>query len=230
MSTLLAPSRDGIASILHTAHSELYRRGWTQGRPCSIQGGIHALSAIGLGVVGCNYDSRHILSWEDQARYEAAVCAVAQHLGLETPDDPDGFAEFIDWHDAPERTQYDVLQAIQNTARSLEGYTTDSQYTPSPADMTSFHHGVALDPYGEDSSYISLGHVDPALMLQAAEEFHLHLTGEPLTRSERRARLRRRVKPTWAVYWRDQRGEQRFDFDHEQRTPGCVPVTILPGD
>ncbi|MGY0065194.1 DUF6197 family protein (plasmid) [Streptomyces sp. LZ34] len=231
MPTTLAPSRHDIASILHTAHQELSRRGWTQGRPCDILGHIHALSAIGLGTVGCTYDPRHILSWEDQARYEAAVCAVAQRLGLETPDEPDGFAELIAWHDAPERTQYDVLDALKDTARALEGYTLDRVFTPTAADMTAIHDGVALDCYGEDSSCIALGHIDPALMVDASAAFLRDLTGEPFFDECRRpAELQRRVRRDWAVYWRDEQGHQWWDLGHSQSTPGAVPVTILPGD
>ena len=230
MPTVYAPSRDDIASILHTAHRELSRRGWTQGRPCDIQGRINALSAIGLGTVGCTYDSRHILSWEDQARYEAAVCAVAQRLGLETPDEPDGFAELVAWHDAPERTQYDVLDALKDAARSLEGYTLDRVFTPTAADMVSVHDGVALDCYGEDSSCIALGHIDPALMVDASAAFLLHLTGERYYEGSRTVDLKYRVRRDWAVYWRDEQGHQRFDLGHSQSTPGAVPVTILPGD
>lgn len=231
MPTVRAPSRDDVASILHTAHDELRRCGWTQGRPCDIQGRINALSAIGVGTVGWTYDHRHIMSWEDQARYEAAVCAVAQHLGLETPDAPDGFAEFIAWHDAPERSEYEVLDALQDTARTLEGWTPDRQFTPTAADMTAVHDGVALDCYGEDSSCIALSHIDPALMVDASAAFLRDLNGEPFFDEFRKpADLVERVQRTWAVYWRNEQGHQRFDLDPSQRIPGSVPVTILPGD
>lgn len=231
MTTVYAPSRDDIGSILHTAHQHLSHRGWAQGRPCDIQGHINALSAIGLGTVGWTYDSRHILSWEDQARYEAAVCSVAQHLGIETPDAPDGFAEFIAWHDAPGRSEYEVLDALQDTARSLEGWTPENQFAPGPGDMNGVYDGVAITCYGEDSHCIALGHIDPALMVDASAALIHDLTGEPL-RDEflKPAELQYRVQRDWAVYWRDEQGYQRFDIGHDQRTPGAVPVTILPGD
>ncbi|MDX3232984.1 hypothetical protein [Streptomyces sp. ME19-01-6] len=227
MTTTSAPSRDDIASILHTAHDELSRRGWTQGRPCDIQGHIHALSAIGLGAVGWHYDPRRILTDQDQARYDAAIAHLSKHLGLPDPDDPE---QFIDWHDSPERTQYDVLDALEDTARALEGWTPARQFTPTAADMTAVHDGVALDCYGEDSSCIALGHIDPALMVDASAAFLRDLAGEPCDRSSTPAELQYRVQRTWAVYWHNEQGEQWFDLEPDQRTPGAVPVTILLGD
>lgn len=124
----------------------------------------------------------------------------------------------------------EALDTIQRSARSIEGWAPDRQYTPTADDMFAIHHGVALAPYGDDSSCLALGCIDRELMVQVAEEFMLDLTGEPLTRrASHRARLVGRVRHTWAVYWR---AEDRdwFDFDDDQRTPGSVPVTILPGD
>ncbi|MFE9003141.1 hypothetical protein ACFYOY_13510 [Streptomyces sp. NPDC007875] len=133
------------------------------------------------------------------------------------------------WPQDPPRGIQDALDTIQRSARSLEGWTPDCQFTPTAGDMFAVHHGVALAPYGDDSSCIALGHIDQELMVQAAGEFMLDLTGEPLTRRPaHRARLIDRVRRTWAVYWRTDR--QWFDFDDDQRTPGAVPVTILPGD
>uniref|UniRef100_UPI0004BECBD0 hypothetical protein n=1 Tax=Streptomyces capuensis TaxID=1464056 RepID=UPI0004BECBD0 len=157
-----------------------------------------------------------------------AITHIARHLDLPDPDDSE---QFIDWHDDPERTQYDVLDALNDTARSLEGYTPDRVFTPTAADMVAVHDGVALADYGEDSSCIALGHIDPALMVDASAAFISHLNGEPFYDEFRKpADLLYRVRRDWAVYWRDEQGRQRFDLGHSQSTPGAVPVTILPGD
>lgn len=180
-------------------------------------------------MAGWWYDPRSILNLADEARHEAAVAHVARHLDL--PAAGATLETFTAWHDAPDRTTADILHALQDTARTLEGYRPDRVFTPTPADVTAVHHGVLLTCYGEDSSYMAIGHIHATLMVTAAAACHQDLTGEPLPGGAGRLhRQQRNVQHTWAVHWRDTRGEVWFDFDDEQRTPGAVPVTVLPGD
>lgn len=230
MTTICAPSDYAVADILRTAHHALQRRTWIQGRPTDLRGRIDGLAAIGIGVAGWWYDPRSILRPDEERRYEAAVAHVSRHLGLDTPDDSDDIEEFAAWHDAPGRRVDDVLDALQDTARSLEGYHPDRVFTPTARDVTSVHQGVLLTCYGEDSSYMALGHIAPGLMVTASAECNMHLSGEPLASGWPQDELEQRVQHTRAVHWRNARGEHWWDFDHDQRTPGAVPVTILPGD
>lgn len=224
--TVTAPSAHAVADILRGAHTVIRYRGWAQTEPPTGRGPMHALTAIGIGTVGWWYDPRTILPSDDEARYEAAIAHLVKHLGLAGPD------QFADWHDAVGRTEADVLGALQATARQLEGYRPDRVYTPTAADVTSVHHGVLLICYGDDASYLAIGHIPAALMVKASTACNLHLAGEPLSGGTRRAgALEREVRHEWAVHWRDARGEHWWDLDHDgQRTPGAVPATILPGD
>ncbi|CAM5502402.1 hypothetical protein GCM10010390_65490 [Streptomyces mordarskii] len=222
------PSVHAVADVLRGAHTAIRYRSWTQTEPAAGRGPVHALTAIGIGVAGWLYDPRTILSPGDERLYEAAITHLATHLGLDQPDDPD---QFTAWHDAPGRTEADVLNALQATARVLEGYHPDRVFTPTARDVTSVHHGVALICYGEDASYLAIGHIPAALMVQASQACNLHLTGEPLADGTRTpAALEREVRHEWTVHWRDIRGGDWFDFDPGRRTPGAVPVTVLPGD
>ncbi|MFD8088683.1 hypothetical protein ACFWB7_00710 [Streptomyces solisilvae] len=185
------------------------------------------MTAIGMGVVGWLYDPRSILGPEDERLYEAAITHLGAHLGLE-PADPDAFTA---WHDDPGRTVDDVLNAFQDTARTLEGYRPDRVFTPTARDMTGVHRGVALICYGEDGSYLAIGHIPAELMVAASTACNLDLAGEPLAGGTRKPdELEREVQHTWAVHWHDARGEHWWDLDPERRTPGAVPATILPGD
>lgn len=219
-----------VADILRGAHTAIRCYGWAQAQPDGGRGRpVTALTALGIGVAGWWYDPYSILTPADEHLYQAAVAHLSRHLAL--PEAGDDLEAFTAWHDAPERTPADILHALQDTARSLEGYRPDRVFTPTPADVTAVHHGVALTCYGEDSSYMALGHIDPTLMATASAACHLDLTGDPLPMSASRLdRLERNVRRTWAVHWRDARGESWFDFDDEQRTPGAVPVTVLLGD
>ncbi|MFD8516546.1 hypothetical protein ACFV27_37080 [Streptomyces antimycoticus] len=222
------PSAHAIADVLRGAHTAIRFRGWTRTEPPAGRGPVRAMTAIGMGVVGWWYDPRSILGPDDERLYEAAITHLAAHLGLEQPDDPD---QFTTWHDAPSRTQTDVLDALQRTARVLEGYHPDRVFTPTARDVTAVHHGVALICYGEDANYLAIGHIPAALMIKASQACNLHLTGEPLAGGTRTpAALEREVRHEWTVHWRDARGGDWFDFDHGRRTPGAVPVTVLPGD
>ncbi|MFJ2202405.1 hypothetical protein [Streptomyces violaceusniger] len=225
--TTTAPSVYEIADILRGAHTAVRCYGWSQTEPPAGRGPVHALTAIGIGTVGWGYDPRTILNPHDEALYEATVARVARHLDLH---DTDALEAFTAWHDDPERTTDDILHALQDTARGLEGYRTDRVITPTARDVTSVHQGVLLTCYGEDSNYMAIGHITPTLMVTASAECNLHLTGEPLASGWSQDRIERRVWHTWAVHWRDQRGEIWWDVDHDRRTPGAEPVTILPGD
>jgi hypothetical protein len=223
------PSDLAVADILRGAHTAIRSRGWTQTEQPGGRGPVTALTALGLGVAGWWYDPRSILNPADERLYEAAVARLARHLDLPAADG--GLEAFTAWHDAPDRTETDVLHALQDTARTLEGYQPDRVFTPTAQDVTAVVHGVALTCYGEDSSYMALGHIDPTLMVTASAACHLDLTGDPLPMSAGRLdRIQRNVQHTWAVHWRDARGEIWFDFDDEQRAPGAVPVTVLPGE
>ncbi|WP_445520488.1 DUF6197 family protein [Streptomyces sp. NEAU-174] len=225
--TTTAPSVYEIADILRGAHTAIRCRGWTQTEPPAGCGPVHALTAIGIGVTGWLYDPRTILSLHDEARYEAAIARVSLRLDLHGADDLEAFTA---WHDDPARTPDDVLHALQDTARGLEGYRPDRVITPTVRDVTSVHQGVLLTCYGEDSNYMAIGHIAPALMVTAGAECNLHLTGEPLADGWPQGRLERRVWHTWALHWRNPRGEIWWDVDHDRRTPGATPITILPGD
>ncbi|GHJ34303.1 hypothetical protein ACFV4E_22825 [Streptomyces hygroscopicus] len=216
--TTYAPSGYGTADILRHAHNAL----------CCLPGRLHALHAIGIGTVGWGYDPRPILNPHDEARYEAAIAQLSNHLHLNDPSDPD---EFTAWHDAPDRTPSDVLNALQDTARSLEGYAPDRVFTPTARDVTSVHQGVLLTCYGEEGSYMAIGHIPAALMISASSECSMHLTGEPLVdNDDTPAELEQRVRHDWTVHWRNPRGEHWWDIDYDRRTPGAVPATILPGE
>jgi hypothetical protein len=225
--TTTAPSVYEIADILRGAHTAIRCYGWAQTEQPVGRGPVNALTAIGIGTVGWGYDPRTILTPHDEARYEAAIARVARHLVLHGADRLEAFTA---WHDAPARTADDVLHALQDTARSLEGYRPDRTFTPTARDVTSVHQGVLLTCYGEDSHYMAIGHITPALMVAASVECNLHLTGEPLAGDWPQDRLERRVWHTWALHWRNPRGEIWWDVDHDRRTPDAVPVTILPGD
>ncbi|WP_448334016.1 DUF6197 family protein [Streptomyces sp. DSM 41534] len=225
--TTTAPSIHEIADILRSAHTAIRCYGWAQTEQPAGRGPVTALTAIGIGTVGWGYDPRPILNPHDEARYEAAIAHISRNLGLNDPSDPE---QFTAWHDAPDRTVDDVLHALQDTARALEGYRPDRVFAPAARDVTSVHQGVLLTCYGEDSNYMAIGHIPAELMVTASAECHLHLTGEPLAGGWPQDRLEQRVWHTWALHWRNDRGEIWWDVDHDRRTPGAVPVTILPGD
>jgi hypothetical protein len=229
VATISAPSAYDIAHVLRSAHTAVRCYGWTQAGPGRGRDPVTALTAIGIGVAGWWYDPRSILNPADECRYEAAVAHLARHLAL--PVAGDDAEAFTAWHNAPDRTAADILHALQDTARTLEGYRPDRAFAPTSRDVTAVHHDVLLTCYGEDSSYMAIGHIDPTLMVTASAACHLDLTGDPLPMSAGRLdRIQRNVQHTWAVHWRDARGEIWFDFDDEQRTPGAVPVTVLPGE
>ncbi|EFL29454.1 mucin [Streptomyces himastatinicus ATCC 53653] len=179
-----------------------------------------------MGVTGWGCGPRVLLSPDDERVREAAIAAVTAHLRL---GDADRFAA---WHDAPDRTQDDVLDAFQRTARILEGYHPSRVFTPTIQDMTGIHLGVALIRYGEDNSYLAVGHIEPSLMVAASTACHIDLTGEPLAGGTWRPdALERSVRNEYALHWRDERGQHWFDFDPvDWRTPGSVPVTTLTVD
>lgn len=220
-----------VADILHGAHAAVRCYGWAQAEQPGDRGRepVTALTALGIGVAGWWYDPQSILNPADERLYEAAVAHLSRHLAL--PATGDDLEAFTAWHDVPNRTADDVLHALQDTARTLEGYRPDHVFTPTAADVTAVHHDVLLTCYGDDSSYMAIGHIDPTLMVTAAAACHLDLTGDPLPAGVGRADwLEHSVRYTWAMHWRDIRGEVWFDFDDDQRTPGAGPVTVLPGD
>ncbi|MFE9064882.1 hypothetical protein [Streptomyces violaceusniger] len=221
------PSGHAIAAILRGAHTAIRYRGWTRTEPIAGRGPVRALTAIGMGVAGWWYDPRTILGPDDERLYEAAITHLARDLSLHGTDDVD---EFTAWHDDPGRTAGDILHALQDAARGLEGYRPDRVITPTARDVTSVHQGVLLTCYGEDGNYMAIGHIAPALMVAASGECNLHLAGEHLAGGWPQDRIERRVWHTWAVHWRDARGDHWWDVDHDRRTPGAAPVTILPGD
>ncbi|MEU1787071.1 hypothetical protein ABZ553_14600 [Streptomyces sparsogenes] len=227
MTTIHAPSDYAVADILRAAHHALQCRPWIQERPTNLRSRIDGLAAIGIGVAGWWYDPRNILRADEERRYETAVAHVCKHLGLHGADDVEQFAA---WHDAPARSVDDVLNAFQDTARSLEGYRPDRVFTPTARDVTSVHQGVLLTCYGDDGNYMAIGHIAPGLMVTASAECNLHLSGEPLADGWPQDEIERRVRHTWAVHWRNAKEDHWWDHDHDQRTPGAVPVTILPGD
>ncbi|MFJ4637553.1 hypothetical protein ACIP69_18255 [Streptomyces hygroscopicus] len=228
MTTICTPSTYALADILRAAHHALQCRPWTQERPTDLRGRIDGLTAIGIGVAGWWYDPRTILGPDDERRYEAAVARVCRHLGLHGAGDVEQFAA---WHDDPGRSVEDVLDAFQDTARSLEGYRPDRVFTPTARDVTSVHQGVLLTCYGDDGNYMAIGHIPATLMISASSECSMHLTGEPLVGNEDTpTELEQRFQHAWTVHWRNPRGEHWWDVDHGRQTPGAVPVTILPGD
>lgn len=232
MDTALKSSALQVAEALRGAHTVVRCRGWARTESAVGRGPVRAETAIGMGVTGWWYDPRVLLSPADERVHEAAIGAVTAHLQLDGTDGPnDDVDRFAAWHDAPDRTQDDVLDALQGTARSLEGYHPDRVFTPTARDVTGVHHGVPLICHGEDSNYLAIGHIPPALMVKASTACHLDLTGEPLAGGAwKPAALERGVRHEHTVHWRDERGGDWWDFDPGQRTPGAVPATTLTVD